>query len=194
MKRFTENAEVLGKALREANLRIVFTNGCFDVIHRGHVELLEFARSLGDVLVVGLNSDDSVRRLKGPERPVNTLMDRAVVLLAIRWVDFVIPFSEDTPERLIKELRPDVLVKGGDYELDDIVGADFEHHTPHEVVYSEDEHGPGFGVVSLRMYGHHVIPIPYYLPRLTVGYLGRDFQILHLDVEEKIRNIVLLPV
>ncbi len=125
MKRLTENAEVLGRALREAGLKVVFTNGCFDVIHRGHVELLEFARSLGDVLIVGLNTDDSVRRLKGPDRPVNTLRDRAAVLLAIRWVDFVVPFSEDTPERLIRELRPDVLVKGGDYRLEEIVGADF---------------------------------------------------------------------
>ncbi len=111
--------------MRGANLKVVFTNGCFDILHRGHVELLRFAKGLGDVLVVGLNTDDSVRRLKGQERPINPLPDRAAVLLAIRWVDFVVPFGEDTPERLIRELRPDVLVKGGDYRLEDIVGAEF---------------------------------------------------------------------
>ena len=125
MKGLTEDALSLGKALRGANLKVVFTNGCFDVLHRGHVELLRFAKGLGDVLVVGLNTDDSVRRLKGPSRPINTLEDRAAVLLSLKWVDFVVPFSEDTPERVIRELRPDVLVKGGDYRLEEIVGADF---------------------------------------------------------------------
>lgn len=125
MKGFIRDAKFLGEFLRKAGYKIVFTNGCFDIIHRGHVELLKFARSLGDVLVVGLNDDESVRRLKGKNRPINTLEDRAFVLLSIRWVDFVVPFSEDTPERIIREISPDVLVKGGDYRIEDIAGADF---------------------------------------------------------------------
>jgi len=125
MKGFIKDAKFLGEFLRKAGYKIVFTNGCFDIIHRGHVELLKFARSLGDVLVVGLNDDESVRRLKGKNRPINTLEDRAFVLLSIRWVDFVVPFSEDTPERIIREISPDVLVKGGDYRIEDIAGADF---------------------------------------------------------------------
>jgi rfaE bifunctional protein nucleotidyltransferase chain/domain len=125
MKGFIKDAKFLGEFLRKAGYKIVFTNGCFDIIHRGHVELLRFARSLGDVLVVGLNDDESVSRLKGENRPINTLEDRAFVLLSIRWVDFVVPFSEDTPERIIREISPDVLVKGGDYRIEDIAGADF---------------------------------------------------------------------
>lgn len=125
MKGFIRDAKFLGEFLRKAGYKIVFTNGCFDIIHRGHVELLRFARSLGDVLVVGLNDDESVRRLKGKNRPINTLEDRAFVLLSIRWVDFVVPFSEDTPERIIREISPNVLVKGGDYRIEDIAGADF---------------------------------------------------------------------
>ncbi len=125
MKGFIRDAKFLGEFLRKAGYKIVFTNGCFDIIHRGHVELLKFARSLGDVLVVGLNDDESVRRLKGKNRPINTLEDRALVLLSIRWVDFVVPFSEDTPERIIREISPDVLVKGGDYRIEDIAGSDF---------------------------------------------------------------------
>jgi D-beta-D-heptose 7-phosphate kinase/D-beta-D-heptose 1-phosphate adenosyltransferase len=125
MKGFIRDAKFLGEFLRKAGYKIVFTNGCFDIIHGGHVELLRFARSLGDVLVVGLNDDESVRRLKGKNRPINTLEDRAFVLLSIRWVDFVVPFSEDTPERIIREISPDVLVKGGDYRIEDIAGADF---------------------------------------------------------------------
>ena len=125
MKGFIRDAKFLGEFLRKVGYKIVFTNGCFDIIHRGHVELLKFARSLGDVLVVGLNDDESVRRLKGKNRPINTLEDRAFVLLSIRWVDFVVPFSEDTPERIIREISPDVLVKGGDYRIEDIAGANF---------------------------------------------------------------------
>jgi len=102
---------------------VVFTNGCFDLLHPGHVNYLEDAKKLGDVLIIGLNSDDSIRNLKGPLRPVNDLADRAHMLAALRSVDLVVPFSEDTPINLIKALLPDVLVKGGDYVPDDIVGA-----------------------------------------------------------------------
>lgn len=102
-------------AQRAAGRRIVFTNGCFDLLHPGHVALLARAKARGDVLVVGLNTDASVRRLKGPERPLNTLDDRAAVLVALRSVDYVVPFAEDTPEMLIRALRPEMFVKGGDY-------------------------------------------------------------------------------
>jgi D-beta-D-heptose 1-phosphate adenylyltransferase (EC 2.7.7.-) len=110
---------------REKGKKIVFTNGCFDIIHAGHVDYLEKAKSLGDFLVVGLNSDESVKRLKGPTRPVNPVEQRKKVLQALKPVDLVIVFEEDTPERLIKEIKPDVLVKGGDWKIENIVGADF---------------------------------------------------------------------
>lgn len=102
--------------------RVVFTNGCFDLLHAGHVDYLEAARALGDHLVVGLNDDDSVRRLKGPTRPVHSAGCRARVLAALACVDAVIVFPEDTPARLIAEVQPDVLVKGGDWPLEAIVG------------------------------------------------------------------------
>jgi D-beta-D-heptose 7-phosphate kinase / D-beta-D-heptose 1-phosphate adenosyltransferase len=100
---------------REQGRRIVFTNGVFDILHRGHVTLLSRAKELGDVLVVGINSDESVRRLKGAERPVNTVDDRVQVLAALSCVDYIVPFEEDTPDELIRAIRPDVFVKGGDY-------------------------------------------------------------------------------
>jgi len=105
--------------------RIVFTNGCFDILHVGHVKYLQVAKSFGDVLIVGLNSDASVSRLKGPTRPVNMAEDRAYLLAALEAVDFVVPFSEDTPYELIKMIKPDVLVKGGDYEGKEVVGTEF---------------------------------------------------------------------
>lgn len=103
--------------------RVVFTNGCFDILHRGHVEYLFAARSLGDRLIVGLNSDASVRRLKGPGRPINSEEDRAFVLASLAAVDAVTVFTEDTPLGLIRSVLPDVLVKGGDYTVEQIVGA-----------------------------------------------------------------------
>lgn len=102
--------------------RVVFTNGCFDILHAGHVAYLEAARALGDHLVVGLNDDASIRRLKGPQRPINEVACRARVLAALACVDAVIVFSEDTPARLIAEVAPDVLVKGGDWPVECIVG------------------------------------------------------------------------
>jgi len=106
--------------------KIVFTNGCFDILHPGHVYYLNQARSLGDVLVVGLNSDDSVKRLnKGAERPIHPQDKRADVLAALLCVDYISIFDEDTPLELIQKIKPDVLVKGGDYTIDKIVGADF---------------------------------------------------------------------
>jgi rfaE bifunctional protein nucleotidyltransferase chain/domain len=104
------------------NRRIVFTNGCFDLLHRGHIYYLSRAREMGDLLVVGLNSDHSVTRLKGVGRPVNNQAARAEVLGALGMVDYVILFEEDTPAGLIRELKPDLLVKGGDYKVEEIVG------------------------------------------------------------------------
>jgi len=105
--------------------KVVFTNGCFDILHVGHVKYLQIAKSFGDILIVGLNSDASVSRLKGPTRPVNIAEDRAYLLAALEAVDFVVPFSEDTPYELIKMIQPDVLVKGGDYEGKEVVGTEF---------------------------------------------------------------------
>ncbi len=110
-------------AWRITGQRIVFTNGCFDLLHPGHVAYLEEARQLGDRLIIGINDDDSVRRLKGPLRPVLPLSGRARILAALESVDLVIAFSEDTPLDLILLLRPDVLVKGGDYQVASMVGA-----------------------------------------------------------------------
>ncbi len=112
-------------ALKLHRQKIVFTNGCFDVLHYGHVRYLLEAKKLGDILVVGLNSDESVRRLKGPTRPVNGEKERAFVLAALACIDYVVIFGEDTPKELIETVIPDVLVKGGDYDLSNIVGADF---------------------------------------------------------------------
>lgn len=118
LKKFVEEARREGR-------KIVFTNGCFDILHAGHVSVLEFARSKGDVLVVGLNSDASVRRLKGPTRPVNCQADRALVLAGLESVSAVSIFDQDTPYEMIKLVCPDVLVKGGDYKTDEIVGREF---------------------------------------------------------------------
>lgn len=128
-------ADALRTLLRADSRRVVFTNGVFDILHAGHVTYLEEARALGDILVVGLNSDDSVRRLKGPSRPINTQEDRARVLSALRCVDHVIVFDDDTPLAVIVALLPDVLVKGGDYARDTVVGADVvEQHGGNVVI------------------------------------------------------------
>lgn len=103
--------------------KIVFTNGCFDILHVGHVKYLEIARSFGDVLIVGLNADDSIKRLKGEHRPINTLEDRAYILASLESVSYVVPFEEDTPLELISVLKPDILVKGADYEGKEVVGS-----------------------------------------------------------------------
>lgn len=109
---------------RSQGSKVVFTNGCFDILHRGHVEYLAKAADMGDVLVVGLNTDASVKRLKGEERPINNQDARALVLASLGFVDAVVLFDEDTPYELIKTIRPDVLVKGADYKPEEIVGYD----------------------------------------------------------------------
>jgi rfaE bifunctional protein nucleotidyltransferase chain/domain len=112
------------KQLKEQGKKIVFTNGCFDILHRGHVEYLTKAKALGDILFVGMNTDASVKRLKGPQRPVVCEDDRAFVLASLKAVDYVCLFDEDTPLELIKALVPDILVKGSDWPVDSIVGKD----------------------------------------------------------------------
>ena len=114
----------LREKIRIENRKVVFTNGCFDIIHKGHVTYLNEAKSLGDHLIVGINSDDSVKRLKGKDRPVNNESDRAFVLDNLKSVDDVLIFNEDTPYDIIKEIIPDLLVKGGDWKEEDIVGSD----------------------------------------------------------------------
>lgn len=119
-----QSLPALANTLRRNGRQIVFTNGCFDLLHMGHVDLLERARALGDILIVGLNTDASIRRLKGPERPVQTFESRSRVLAGLASVDFVIGFEQDTPVELIRTLVPHVLVKGGDYTVASVVGAD----------------------------------------------------------------------
>lgn len=121
---FSETRNLVSKWKSEGK-SVVFTNGCFDVLHYGHVSYLSEASDLGDKMIIGLNSDASVRRLKGETRPINGQMERATLLAALSFVDAVVVFDEDTPENLIKEVRPDYLVKGGDYTFDTIVGAKF---------------------------------------------------------------------
>lgn len=120
-----ETIEASLAPLRSQGKKIVFTNGVFDLLHVGHVRYLQEARSLGDALVVGVNADASVKRLKGPTRPVQNENDRAEILAALGAVDFTVIFTEDTPARLIEKVRPDILVKGGDWKIDQIVGASF---------------------------------------------------------------------
>jgi len=124
VRTLSEFIPILGD-LRARGARIVFTNGCFDLVHPGHVLLLRRARELGDALVVGVNSDASIRRLKGPGRPVYEQEERGILLSALACVDHVIFFEEDTPMRLLEAIRPDILAKGAQYELDGIVGREF---------------------------------------------------------------------
>lgn len=138
------------EAMRAESKRVVFTNGCFDVLHAGHVDYLRFSRSKGDALIVGINDDASVRRLKGETRPVNTLEDRMAVLAALECVDAVVPFSEDTPKALIEDVTPDVLVKGEDYKDKLVVGADW-----------------------VEAHGGEVVLAPFLAGRSTTGMLER---------------------
>ena len=130
--------------------RIVFTNGCFDILHQGHIQLLAGCAAQGDRLIVGLNSDASVKRLKGESRPVNTQQSRAILLASNMLTDAIVVFEEDTPEKLIHAIKPDVLVKGGDWQKSDIVGANF-----------------------VESYGGSVTTIPYLQGFSTTGILAR---------------------
>ncbi len=117
--------DIFFSKIRSENKKIVFTNGCFDIIHPGHIHVLSQAKLFGDILVVGLNSDKSVKNLKGKERPLVNESDRAKILLSIKYVDYVTIFDESTPKDIIEKIKPDTLVKGGDYIVDDIVGSKF---------------------------------------------------------------------
>lgn len=127
--------------------KIVFTNGCFDIVHRGHVEYLAKAAALGTKLIIGLNTDASVKRLKGETRPVNDEQARALVLSSIIFIDQVILFDEDTPYELIKFIQPDILVKGSDYKPEDIVGYDIVKNKGGEIITIELT--PGFSTTSI---------------------------------------------
>ncbi len=129
-----ELAGKIATELKEKGKKIVFTNGCFDIIHAGHVEYLGKAKQLGDYLFLGLNSDASVRRLKGEGRPINNEDDRATVIDALKPIDYVVLFEEDTPFNLVKEIVPHILVKGGDYKAEDIVGYDIVTKNGGEVI------------------------------------------------------------
>lgn len=120
-----EELKEIIKSRKQKKQMIVFTNGCFDIIHRGHISYLKEAKYLGDILIIGVNSDDSVKRLKGSNRPINNEMDRIEVLSAFEFVDYVVKFGEDTPFNLIKSIKPDILVKGGDYKEEEVVGHEF---------------------------------------------------------------------
>ncbi len=117
-----ENIAPTFRNFKEQGKKIVFTNGCFDILHKGHIKTLYEAKRIGDILAVGINDDASTRRLKGFDRPIIPMESRMAVLAALEFVDYVIPFSEDTPLEIIKQVRPNVLVKGGDYDEDEIVG------------------------------------------------------------------------
>lgn len=143
-------ATLARKLRRRGKKRVVFTNGCFDILHAGHVDYLERAKRLGDLLVVALNSDASTRRLKGPTRPVNPLEDRMKVIAALESVDYVTFFEEDTPLALITTLLPERLVKGGDYRVKDIVGYDV-----------------------VRAHGGQVRTLPFLEGRSTSAVIGR---------------------
>ena len=133
--------------IRESGRRVVFTNGCFDLLHPGHISYLRAARSLGDALVVGLNSDASIRRLKGSSRPIVPERDRATVLAALQSVDAVVLFGEDTPVRLMRELKPATYVKGGDYPVEDLPEAEVATEIGAEVKILPFE--PGYSTTAL---------------------------------------------
>lgn len=124
IKSFEDIAQIVNRC-KASGKKVVFTNGCFDILHVGHVKYLQKAKSFGDILIVGLNSDESVSRLKGPSRPINITQDRAYILAALEAVDFVVPFEEDTPYNLIKMIKPNTLVKGGDYKGKNVIGTEF---------------------------------------------------------------------
>jgi rfaE bifunctional protein nucleotidyltransferase chain/domain len=142
--------KALSSRLRAKGKRIVFTNGCFDILHAGHVKYLEKAKSLGDVLILGLNSDCSVKKIKGPSRPIVSQKDRAIVIASLGFVDYVTIFGAITPLKLIKAIKPHVLVKGADWKIGKIAGADF-----------------------VKSYGGRVIAIPLVRGRSTTGLIRR---------------------
>jgi len=147
------NKNILSEVCRQLRYNgkvVVFTNGCFDILHAGHTIYLSQAKKLGDYLIIGLNSDQSVKRLKGINRPINCEQDRLTVLSSLRYVDFISIFDEDTPLNLIEAIKPDILVKGGDYDESNIVGADF-----------------------VKSYGGEVVTIPLVQGRSTTNIINK---------------------
>jgi len=136
IKTFSQIKEIVN-SLKAQNKKIVFTNGCFDIIHAGHVDYLKKAKQLGDVLIVGLNSDSSVKSIKGEQRPINNQNDRAVVLSVFYFVDYVVIFDQSTPYELIKIIKPDILVKGSDWHNKTIVGSDIVSENGGKVILIE---------------------------------------------------------
>ncbi len=166
---------------------IVFTNGCFDILHPGHVALLEAARKLGTRLVVGINSDESVRRIKGPDRPFLTAEDRKAVLLGLKAVDEVIIFEELTPEQLIKHLKPDVLVKGGDWKANEIIGADFVEANGGKVVSIPLVGGHSSSAILSRM--HHRADCVHNGGGVIERSLGQHVEIAELVSRDLVSSI-----
>jgi len=123
LKSLDEIAKIT-KEFKNQNKKLVFTNGCFDILHAGHVDYLQSAKKFGDILIVGLNSDKSIKKIKGDNRPINSQNDRALILGALESVDYVVIFDDETPHNLISTIKPQILVKGGDYQNKDVVGED----------------------------------------------------------------------
>lgn len=145
-----DRIEVLAKTLREQKKKIVFTNGCFDILHSGHIQYLQETKKLGDVLILGLNSDLSIRRLKGEQRPILNQDERLTLISALQFVDYVVVFEEDTPMELLKKVKPHILAKGGDYEVESIVGYEF-----------------------LKSYGGRVVTLPFIEGKSTTNIISK---------------------
>ncbi len=133
LKRLNRLTEIL-KIWKKEGKKIVFTNGCFDILHIGHIRYLKKSKTYGDILVVGVNSNSSVKKIKGEGRPITPIRDRVEILAALEFIDYLVIFSQTTPARVIETLRPDVLVKGSDYKLNEIVGKDFVESTGGKVI------------------------------------------------------------
>jgi rfaE bifunctional protein nucleotidyltransferase chain/domain len=136
--------------LKTEGKSIIFTNGCFDILHSGHIDYLKRTKELGDILIIGINSDESVKKIKQQNRPINKLLDRMIILDSIKYVDYVVPFNEETPEHLIKIIKPDILTKGGDWNKKDVVGSDF-----------------------VKSYGGKVVIIPYIKGKSTTNTIKK---------------------
>jgi len=142
--------------LKKEGKKVVLTNGCFDILHRGHIECLRKAKSFGDVLIVGLNSDFSVRKIKGEKRPLLSQDDRAEILASLEMVDYVLIFSQETPHKIIASVVPDVLVKGGDYRKDEIVGRDIVESSGGRVISVKQIPGRSTRNIIRKIANHHV--------------------------------------
>ena len=144
-----ENIVNIRSEMKKRNKKVVFTNGCFDILHSGHVYLFREAKKLGDVLIVAVNDDISINNIKGPSRPIFPLKERLEVLEAIKFIDFLISFSEETPQKVIASILPDILVKGGDWKLDEIVGRkEVEEIGGRVVIIPYQEGSSGTGVIE----------------------------------------------